>query len=296
MGSVFHDGELAVQQRMGQGHIAARVGRGIRADIPGPAAAFLADQPMVVIATADDAGRPWVGQIIGLPGFAQVVDARTILLGGRPAAGDPLVTLLRTRRRVGLIALQPQTRRRVRINGVAEPDGEGIRLTTEQVYSNCPQYITRRRIVAFEPALPGPPVRAASLNSTARQIISAADSFFVGSADPDGNADASHRGGNPGFLRVLSPTQLRWPDYRGNSMFMTLGNIVTDPRCGLLVPDWATGATLHLTGLAEITWDEATFAPGAQCSIDFTVTEAVSVPQASPLRWGEPELSPVNPA
>ncbi|WP_026343082.1 pyridoxamine 5'-phosphate oxidase family protein [Nocardia sp. BMG111209] len=291
----FHPGELAVQRRMGQAHIASRVGHGIRSEIPSPAATFLAEQPMVVLTAADDAGRVWVGQIIGLPGFARAVDARTIVLGGRPAPGDPLADLLRTRRRVGLIALQPQTRRRVRINGIAEPDEEGIRLTTEQVYSNCPQYITRRRILAFEPALPSPPTRSDVLEPAARQIISAADSFFVGSVDPDGNADASHRGGNPGFLRVLSPTRLRWPDYRGNSMFMTLGNIATDPHCGLLIPDWAGGGALHLTGTAEILWEETTFAPGAQCTVDFTVTGAVAVAHASPLRWGDPELSPVNP-
>jgi predicted pyridoxine 5'-phosphate oxidase superfamily flavin-nucleotide-binding protein len=132
------------------------------------------------------------------------------------------------------------------------------------------------------------------LDADQRAAIAAADTFFVATADADGNADASHRGGNPGFLRVLSPTRLRWPDYRGNSMFMTLGNIEVNPRCGILIPDWSTGATLQLTGTAELTWAPETFAAGAQCSLDFTVEEVLERPGGA-LRWGPAELSPVNP-
>ncbi len=127
-----------------------------------------------------------------------------------------------------------------------------------------------------------------------RVAIAEADTFFLATADADGNADASHRGGNPGFVEVLSPTRLRWPDYRGNSMFMTLGNIAIDPRCGILVPNWTTGGSLQLTGTAELSWKPDTFAAGAQCSIEFTVTEVVDT-AAGPLRWGPAELSPVNP-
>lgn len=132
---------------------------------------------------------------------------------------------------------------------------------------------------------------AGVLDERLRQIISRIDTFFVGSADPEGNADASHRGGNPGFLQVLSPNRLRWPDYRGNSMFMTLGNISANPRCGLLIPDWDTGTTLQLTGTAEIIWDE-----GPQCSVEFSVDEVIDLTDVSPLRWGQAELSPANPA
>ena len=63
----FHAGEVAVQQRMGQAHIADRVGRTIRADIPDIAAGFLAEQPMVVIAAADLAGRVWAAHWSGRP-------------------------------------------------------------------------------------------------------------------------------------------------------------------------------------------------------------------------------------
>ncbi|MBF6225513.1 pyridoxamine 5'-phosphate oxidase family protein [Nocardia abscessus] len=291
----FHDGEVAVQRRMGQAEIAERVGRMIRPDIPSVAAGFLAEQRMVVLAAADAAGRLWASELVGRPGFVQAVDDRTITVDARPAAADPLHEPLTHRSRIGMIALQPHRRRRMRVNGRSAPEGTGLRIVTDQVYSNCPKYISRRDIESYVPDAWSAAVRrGVELDADQQAAITAADTFFVATADEDGNADASHRGGNPGFLQVVSPTRLRWPDYRGNSMFMTLGNIEVNPRCGILIPDWATGATLQLTGTAELVWEPETFAAGAQCALDFTVEEVVERPGGA-LRWGPAELSPVNP-
>ncbi|MBF6217742.1 pyridoxamine 5'-phosphate oxidase family protein [Nocardia abscessus] len=291
----FHDGEVAVQRRMGQAEIAERVGRMIRPDIPSVAAGFLAEQRMVVLAAADAAGRLWASELVGRPGFVRAIDDRTIAVDARPAPADPLHETLTHRTRIGMIALQPQRRRRMRVNGRSAPEGTGLRIVTDQVYSNCPKYISRRDVESYVPDTWSAAVRrGVELDADQQAAITAADTFFVATADGDGNADASHRGGNPGFLHVVSPTRLRWPDYRGNSMFMTLGNIEVNPRCGILIPDWATGATLQLTGTAELVWEPETFAAGAQCSLDFTVEEVVERPGGA-LRWGPAELSPVNP-
>ncbi|MGV9799716.1 pyridoxamine 5'-phosphate oxidase family protein [Mycobacterium sp. NPDC003449] len=292
----YHPGELVVQNRLGQADAAARLGRMIRPEIPAAAAAFLTGQPFIVLAAADRAHRVWAGMIAGPPGFVHADDARTITIDGHPAPGDPLAEILLGPSQVGAVAVQPQTRRRMRVNGTTEPVDGGLRIHTEQVYSNCPKYISRRHIEGARTAVETPRARRAeAMDERHRRVIAATDTFFVGSADPDGNADASHRGGNPGFLEVLSPTQLRWPDYRGNSMFMTLGNIAANPRCGLLIPDWRTGSTIQLTGTAQILWDDGAGRPGAQCSIEFTLTELVELTGVSPWRWGDAELSPANP-
>lgn len=292
--TVYHPGELAVQRRLGQSEIAARLSRMVRDEIPDAAAEFLADQPMVVLAAADDAGRIWTSLVTGPPGFVHVTDEQ-IAVDALPVTGDPLhEALTRKPRRVGMIAVQPQTRRRMRVNGVAVPTGAGLLIQPDQVYSNCPKYISRRHIEGVVSA-PDRHVRhhGDALDARTQRIIAAADTFFIGSADTEGNTDASHRGGNPSFLQVLSPTRLRWPDYRGNSMFMTLGNISANPRAGLLIPDWDTGTTLQLTGTAEIIWQSE---PDAQCSIEFTVDEVLELTGVSPLRWSSAELSPANPA
>lgn len=294
--NMYHSGELAVQRRMGQESIATRVGRMIRTEVPAAAAAFLAEQPMIVITAADDEGRIWTSLIAGPPGFVHADDPRTILLDRLPAPGDPVRDVLRGGQQIGMLAIEPQTRRRMRVNGTADAAGTGLRIHTEQVYSNCPKYISRRDIAGVRSPMELPDVhRGESLTDRQQGLIATTDTFFIGSADTAGNADASHRGGNPGFLQVLSPRQLRWPDYRGNSMFMTLGNIDANPRCGLLVVDWLSGSTIQLTGTAEINWNEADSSAGTQCAVDFTIAEVVELTHVSPLQWSSAELSPANP-
>lgn len=293
--NAYHAGELAVQQRLGQSVIAHRVGRMIRSDTPDAAAAFLAEQPMVVLAAADHRQQIWASLLTGPTGFVHA-DNTTIAIDARPAPGDPLREVLRQpHRHIGMIAVEPQTRRRMRVNGTAEPTARGLLITPDQVYSNCPKYIARREITHRAEVPEHPACRYADrLDIRTMEVIERADTFFIGSADSEGNSDASHRGGNPGFLQVLSPTQLRWPDYRGNSMFMTLGNISVKPACGLLIPDWQTGSTIQLSGTAEIIWG-ADPSTGSQCSVEFTVTELIELTAVNPLRWGPAELSPANP-
>ena len=76
---------------------------------------------------------------------------------------------------------------------------------------------------------------------------------------------------------------------------MTLGNIAANPLCALLFIDWTSGTTLQLTGAAEIDWDGGSSQVGAQCAVDFVISEVIEISNASPLRWSAPELSPVNP-
>jgi predicted pyridoxine 5'-phosphate oxidase superfamily flavin-nucleotide-binding protein len=77
----------------------------------------------------------------------------------------------------------------------------------------------------------------------------------AGSGSTAPRADASHRGGPPGFVEVAGDgARLRFPDFPGNRMFQTLGNLAVDPRVGLLFVDWDTGTALQVTGRAEIVW------------------------------------------
>nr|WP_243869981.1 pyridoxamine 5'-phosphate oxidase family protein [Amycolatopsis granulosa] len=182
------------------------------------------------------------------------------------------------------------------MNGRATTTGAGFRVDLDQVYANCPKYIQKRE-PRRDPGGPAVPVRTDRLQGSHTDLIARADTFFVATADRDGNADASHRGGNPGFVEVLSPTSLRWPDYVGNAMFGTLGNIEVNPVAGLIFPDWDTGSTLQLTGTARVDWDpdRAAAVPGAQRLVEFTISEVVEIRGSSPLRWSAPVYSRFNP-
>ncbi|MFL1440154.1 pyridoxamine 5'-phosphate oxidase family protein [Nocardiopsis protaetiae] len=286
----YHPGERAVQERAGLSEQAAFSDGAIRAEIPDVAAAFLAERTSLVVGAVDGGGDPWCTLLGGPPGFVRVLGPRTLEVDALPGAGDPLDGLLgRAPVRVGMLAIEPQTRRRMRINGVAHPRSGGLRVTTDQVYANCPKYIQKRVPQPPPAGSRGTPTTGDRLSAEQQRLVEGADTFFVATADPGGATDASHRGGAPGFVRVHSPTRLEWPDYVGNAMFNTLGNLWARPQAGLLFPDWETGGVLHLTGAARIRWD------GTDRSVEFEVERSVSVPGGGLLAPGAPLYSKFNP-
>ncbi|MGW2401973.1 pyridoxamine 5'-phosphate oxidase family protein [Kitasatospora sp. NPDC001664] len=301
MTTAYHRGELAVQDRAELSQQAGFSLGGIGTVIPPVAAEFLTGQPMVVIGGADRDGRIWATQVSGTPGFLRAPDERTLTVAARPGPQDPLAATLAGPARIGMIAIEPATRRRMRINGRSVPDGDGLRVDLDQVIANCPKYIQKRdhRPLPVEEAAGRRPraLDSAELTEDQQRRIREADTFFVATASDGGDADASHRGGSPGFLRVLSPTRLRWPDYVGNAMFLTLGNLELNPAAGILVPGWESGSSLHLTGTARTVWDPELIAevPGAQRLVEFDVTAVREVLDAAPLRWSAPEASRFNP-
>ncbi|WP_055588557.1 pyridoxamine 5'-phosphate oxidase family protein [Streptacidiphilus griseoplanus] len=287
----FHPGETAVQRRAGVLDQAGHVGRSVRAVIPPVAAHFLAERRMLVVGAADARGRIWATLLTGHPGFLGTPDEGTLSVAARPVPGDPLGEVLSGPAKVGTIALEPAGRRRMRLNGRSRPHAGGLLISADQVYSNCPKYIQRRRVLdSPAPAAPPAPPRWSTVLDTGQSLrIATADTFFIASADARGDTDASHRGGNPGFVEVVAPDRLRWPEYPGNNMFMTLGNLEERPQAGLLFPDWETGTALLLTGTARVGW-----AAGAP-AVDFTVGAVAELPAAGGLRWSAPEFSPANP-
>ncbi|WP_251057180.1 pyridoxamine 5'-phosphate oxidase family protein [Streptomyces sp. ISL-94] len=84
-------------------------------------------------------------------------------------------------------------------------------------------------------------------------LIRSADTFFLGTTHPERGNDASHRGGPSGFVRVEGGS-LWWPDYPGNNMFNSLGNLAVDSAAALLFADFATGRAVHLSGTAVLEW------------------------------------------
>ncbi|MFF7854700.1 pyridoxamine 5'-phosphate oxidase family protein [Streptomyces sp. NPDC007904] len=290
---VYHAGSRAVQDRVGVRGAADHVGRSVGHGIKPVAAAFLELQPLLVAGAADPGtGRVWASPLTGTPGFVRATGPRRMSVTGGPRPGDPLAAALATEgTAVGTIALDPRTRRRMRLNGRLRPTPRGFAVEADRVFANCPKYLQRRD--SYETVAgrePGTPRRGDALTDGQRAFVEAADTFFVATVHEDG-ADASHRGGNPGFVRAPSPDALTWRDYPGNAMFLTLGNLAADPRAGLLFLDWTTGTALQITGEAH-----TEFTPGGERRVRFTVTRAVETPCAVPLRWSAPAYSPANPS
>jgi predicted pyridoxine 5'-phosphate oxidase superfamily flavin-nucleotide-binding protein len=291
MGRV-HPGEEAVRQRAGSER--PGIGSGQVGDtIPPVARAFVDTARFAALAVVDEHGEISADVLAGDRGFLRAPDERTVEIGLAPPLTAPLFAP-HVERTVGIIVLEPWTRRRMRVNGTAARSGRSVVVRADQVYSNCPKYIQARTIDANVPPAAArsweSPTAAGGigrLTSSQRELISRADTFFLATHTHGHGADMSHRGGNPGFVTVPDDRQLSWPDYLGNSMYMSLGNLLHEPRCALVFPDWASGRTLHLRGRARVDWDprRAARIPGAQRVVDFDLEQAVEIADGMPLRW-----------
>lgn len=192
-------------------------------------------------------------------------DARTLHIGARPLFGDPLTANLRLGTDIGILGLQPKTRRRHRLTGrVASVRSDGFTIAISQAYGNCPQYIQTRAVGDLEEADSGviePPIsRSNALDSHTRMMIERADSLFIATAYTEcgdaasQGADVAHRGGKPGFVNVEGDRTFVFPDFSGNNHFNTVGNILLNPKAGFLFVDLETRDLVYMAGAASIVW------------------------------------------
>ena len=295
----FHSGEIAVQERAGVRDIAADVGEGIVDHLPPGASGFLERRQMAVLGTIDQHGNVWASVVTGEPGFIETVDDRTLKIAAQISSSDPLSRNLGTEGHVALFAPDFVSSRRVRVNGQGSIREGAIFITTEEVYGNCRRYLQERIFIGSRqnPAANLKPRPATSYQRRSKQQISRADTFFIATDNPERGADVSHKGGNPGFVRVLDAQHIAFPDYNGNSMFNTLGNLTVNPHAGLLFIDFDYGRTLQLTGRASIDWSPErvrTFS-GAERVIDFALEQIIDTPAGFPLLAKFRQFSRSNP-
>ncbi|ANH70011.1 pyridoxamine 5'-phosphate oxidase family protein [Mitsuaria sp. 7] len=303
MDTTWHPGEQALQAAVGVRERMAEIGSQIIRDhMPDQHRELFNKLPTLLLGAIDAAGQPWATMLAGPPGFITTPDARTMAVATGFDAQDPALAALRAQgpgAPVGLLGLEPHTRRRNRMNGrLLSLSGDGLAVGVVQSFGNCPKYIQARDPLAWDdtPSALARPLGAA-LDDGALALIEAADTVFIASASApvpgDGRADGvdvSHRGGPPGFLRVerrLDGGITLWmPEFPGNRFFMTLGNLLRHPRAGLLVPDYARGELLHLAAEADVAWtDDAR-------GLTLRVTGGLRRPGALPWRWSGARLAP----
>ncbi|HSL68779.1 MAG TPA: pyridoxamine 5'-phosphate oxidase family protein [Longimicrobiales bacterium] len=303
----FHDGERYVQERTGERKAALRNGPIVGAAIPPGAMVFLAQQRMLAIGSVDDQGTLSATLVFGAPALVASVDGRSVIIDRtriEANPGDAVWSNLRAGADVGLLAIELGTRRRLRINGiVSSVDDRRIDVTVREAYPNCPKYIQRRTFRdVHEAHAAEPPARASgvSLDEARSRLVERADTLFVASRHPTRGIDISHRGGAPGFVRIVEPDRLRIPDYAGNSMFNTLGNFVVDDRAGLVFLDFDGGSLLQMTGTVTVRFDEVEDPSqptgGTGRYWHFDLTSWVELPAATRLVWEFLGFSPYNPS
>jgi predicted pyridoxine 5'-phosphate oxidase superfamily flavin-nucleotide-binding protein len=260
---------------------------------------------MAVIGSRGPDGRLWSSILFGLAGFLEPApDRRSLRVRIDQQLQDPQDPLWRNiagDHQVALLVIELATRRRLRINGkLREVTPELLTIEVEESFANCPKYI-QRRTIQFDRGTTqhhsaGVEKTSGQLQPSQQEFISGADTLFVTSAHPTRGLDTSHRGGNAGFVEVIDDKTLRIPDYQGNSMFNTIGNLLVDPRAGLLFPDFEGQSTLQATGTAEVLWAQPADRDGdTGRSWIFHIEQIRQAPMHAALQAHFIDYSPFNP-
>ena len=292
--SPFHRGEHMAQSRQGVRDIEDWARKVVRDHLPEQHRDFHTTLPFLVIAARDNADRPWATLLEGPDGFVTSPDNKALSVAALPVPGDALHGAIRPESDIGILGIELATRRRNRVNGrVGQVTSSAFDFHVDQTFGNCPQYIREREWHREESSAPGHTTRGQGLTDSQANWITSADTFFIASGfRGDGESqtygmDASHRGGDRGFLQVLDNRRVRFPDYAGNNHFNTIGNLLLDPKAGYLFVDFESGSFLQLTGTASIDWDSDEVAkfPGARRLVTLEIDEIVETRSAVSLRW-----------
>ncbi|HDS1797060.1 pyridoxamine 5'-phosphate oxidase family protein [Pseudomonas putida] len=298
--SPWHAGEKTLQEKVGVAERMEAFGQKVIRDyMPDQHRSFYHQLPFMVAASVDVLGRPWATLLEGPEGFVSSPDPRVLTIDTTLPADDPATPGLVAGQAVGLLGIELHTRRRNRINGQIRQAAEGqLQVRVEQSFGNCPQYIQLRDCTRVAEPVQAR-VDATTLDATSVSMIQAADTFFVASYVEQGDGqravDVSHRGGRPGFVKVEG-NRLIIPDYAGNLHFNTLGNLLVNPRAGLLFIDFSNGNVLQLCGCAEVLLDSPAIQDfeGAERLWTLEVEQVVWRPAAVSLRWAFKEYAPTS--
>lgn len=263
---VWHEGERALHRSLGvEEKMQTRGQIVVRGYMPDQHREFFEKLQFIVLSAVDEDGQVWPFIRVGGSGFIQSPHPTTLVISSQPMLGEPEGLDLDVGAKISVLGIELETKRRNRMNGtISRRDDQQLYINVDQSFGNCPRYIHVRKRVATSPLLAGKRTQSRTFNAADVDQIRQADMLFIASRAPEltedrrAGVDVNHRGGLPGFVRVLDDQTLIIPDYDGNKFFNTFGNIMRDTRCGLQFPDFQTGDLLTLNGHAEVIADDPT--------------------------------------
>ena len=122
-----------------------------------------------------------------------------------------------------------------------------------------------------------------------RAFVDSRDMFFLATADEDGKPNVSYKGGDPGFIRVVDEHTLAFPNYNGNGMYLSMGNLSKNPHVGILFMDFEGRDRMRVNGEASVDFDDElrSWWPEAQFVVRVRARE--DLPELSAVRAPLPE-------
>ncbi|SPJ75851.1 related to oxidoreductase, FAD-binding [Fusarium torulosum] len=320
--SGWHEGELAMHQQL-------KVPKRGNPTFPGLAAHYgmrVMQSSLVALGTLDNEGRPWTTVWGGERAFARPVAEGVLAFNSSvDTRHDPVFRALwygiddegvrqgainrpnggEGKGMAGL-SIDLETRDRVKLvgnmlAGATVDEGKAVQMAMAVTESlgNCPKYLNKKDIIpnTMTPELVSDKL---PLSQEALDLIAAADMFFLSSTNGV-TMDTNHRGGSPGFMRVIKnekdELELIYPEFSGNRLYQTLGNFKVNPLVGLVIPDYNTADVLYITGSASILVGEeaSAYLARTKLAVKLSITAAKFVKSGLPFRGSRGEYSPYNP-
>ncbi|KAI9726728.1 MAG: hypothetical protein M1828_000584 [Chrysothrix sp. TS-e1954] len=326
MAMSWHSGEAEIQRRLHVPDIDNPTTPGLNTRT----ATNLQMAALLAVGTLDDEKKPWTSLWGGESQFARPLGQSLVGIRTRiDKTYDPVIRALfgndppenemsqqSKGRMVSALTVNLDMRKRAKLYGrvvagvvkkeededTAEQSQAEAQLVVkvEQSLGNCPKYINCKSVEAAS-------VHSkliddsAKLSSSARDLISKSDYFYLSSSNAEEDMDTNHRGGPQGFVRTHVTDdgvhQIIWPEYSGNRYYQTLGNLMTTPKAGLVFADFASGEALYVTGNTELLvgQDAAAVLSRSNVAVRLSVTRALHVSHSLPFRGSSGEASPYNP-
>ncbi len=306
--SIYHAGELAAQDKAGTRGAAAElaVAKSHSLNFSSNHDAFLANQTFAVLTSVESVtGSVWVTPLFGKAGDLKAITENEIIISRNCIPVGDVINKTQAGTPLSLLGIDLEKRSRHRINGVAIASQDGlvsnINFGVREYSPNCPKYINRRKFIRN--SNDADPINATaireertSLSGSDQAFVAAVDTLWIGSHAPGVGADTNHRGGQPGFIRVTSPSSIEWPEYRGNGMFFTSGNLEVNDKAGVTLVDFETGSIIQMTGRAMVDWQHDGSYEGAARVMKFRIERLVRIDQVTTHRWKRLDYSPYNPS
>lgn len=257
MNSVYHEGEVYIQELMGVRTISDSLSSMIKKDMSVVATQFLKTLSFSVITFSKETSILHSSIVFGLNSFIKILTKNELLIDLKNRSFIPKEILEEKTLTIGFIGLDFENKMRIRINGKGDIKNNQLHLVIDEIYSNCPKYITNRKLngkLDFFDEIKH--YKNSSLEKNSINILTNADTFFLSTIHKSKGADISHKGGKKGFLRVVSPAQLEFDDFPGNNLYNSIGNIYTNKNVNILVIDFFSNDILHIVGTAKIMQEE----------------------------------------
>lgn len=235
----YHAGQRAVQAEANSRACADKLSTWV-----GPVADFARIADLIVMSSTDGTNF----RVGAISGTAPLVGA--LETGGELTVSFPgqLADVIGDDQAWGGIVINLAQARRSRISGMPERRGTQVEVQCETAFTNCRKYMAPTASTGTEPRVgPTQAVPLAAGDPWIEFMIETAETAFLITASPSGVADASHRGGYPGFLRYDDATHtIAWTDYLGDGMFVSMGNVRSNSHAALIILEFETGDALRL--------------------------------------------------